>query len=418
VDVQRLSEHQLEALALLRTGSILKGTVGSGKSRTAIAYFLQAECGWTMEPFATVKNPETKKQLLIITMAKKRDEHDWDYELAQFGIPADIYGLSVIVDSWNNIKKYESFTGFAIFDEQKVSGYGAWVKSFLKITKQCSGWILLSATPGDTWLDYIPVFIANGFYKNKTAFVAEHVIFDRYSKYPKVDKYLRENKLLYLRDHITVNMDFQRSIEKHEIELWCDYDRKAYDFIKKERKDPYERISRSEETDGFIYKPIKNNSKFCFLLRRAAYDHESRIGDLRDVVDKHGKVIVFYNFRRELEIIRSAFENGHITIAEYNGRRHDSIPTTNKWIYLVQYNLSEGWNCITSDCVVFFSSNYSWRTLEQCKGRIDRMNTPFSDLYYYHIWSDAPIEKAIKAANKRKEIFNERQFTGDHFANE
>lgn len=90
--------------------------------------------------------------LCIITTARKRDTGEWDEELAHFYMSTDpehdIYEHKVVVDSWNNIGKYVGVkNAFFIFDEQRVVGKGAWVKSFYKIT-QNNEWILLSATPG------------------------------------------------------------------------------------------------------------------------------------------------------------------------------------------------------------------------------------------------------------------------------
>ena len=194
----QLDGNQLLALEQLKSGSILCGGVGSGKSRTSLAYFTVKECkgGLNGEP---MKDP---KNLYIITTAKKRDSKEWEDEFPPF--PFD--EIDICIDSWNNIGKYADVKdSFFIFDEQRLVGSGAWVKAFLKISKS-NHWILLSATPGDTWMDYIPVFIANGFYKNRTEFIRRHVVYSRFAKFPKVDHYVETGRLLRLRKSILVNM--------------------------------------------------------------------------------------------------------------------------------------------------------------------------------------------------------------------
>ena len=168
-----LYPHQQDALSRMKNGCILNGGVGSGKSITGLAYYFTQE-GGSIEPYSPMSNP---KDLYIITTAQKRNTMEWEKELSHFLLTTNpevaYYKNKVIVDSWNNIGKYSNVTdGWFVFDEQRVCGYGAWTKSFLKIAKS-NRWILLSATPGDCWLDYVPVFIANGFYKNKTEFTRE-----------------------------------------------------------------------------------------------------------------------------------------------------------------------------------------------------------------------------------------------------
>ena len=165
----QLRDYQLDAVRRMKNGCILCGGVGSGKSRTALAYYYLCEDGEIgTDEYVPMGDPP--KDLYIITTARKRDTCEWEGELSPFLLSpnheVNLYSNKVVIDSWNNIQKYaEVQNAFFIFDEQRVVGTGAWVKAFLRITK-ANRWILLSATPGDTWQDYIPVFIANGFYKN------------------------------------------------------------------------------------------------------------------------------------------------------------------------------------------------------------------------------------------------------------
>jgi hypothetical protein len=380
-----LRPHQEDALELLRDGNILCGQPGSGKSRVAIAYYMKHH-----QP----------KDIYVITTAKKRDSLDWVKEAAAYavGTESDATVAGVLrVDSWNNIAKYIDTQGaFFIFDEQRLVGSGAWVKAFLKIAKH-NNWILLSGTPGDTWMDYIPVFLANGFYKNKTEFVRTHVVFSSWAKFPKVERYLGAGKLNRLRREILVDMPFETHTVQHDEIIRVGYDKTLYDRVWKDRWDIYEE------------KPIDHIASVFYLLRKVVNSDSERFLATRQLVERVPRLIIFYNFDYELEILRELGED--VPIAEWNGHKHEEIPDTERWVYLVQYTAgSEGWNCITTNATLFYSPNYSYKVYRQARGRIDRLNTPYVDLYYYSIASQAPIERAIMSALRSKRTFNESAF--------
>ena len=345
------------------------------------------------------------KDLYIITTARKRDTCEWEGELAPFLLSthpeSNYYKNKVVVDSWNNIGKYKEVTNaFFIFDEQRVVGYGAWTKAFLKIAKS-NRWILLSATPGDTWQDYIPVFIANGFYRNKTDFIDQHVVYDWRAKYPKIDRYLNTGRLIRLRDRILVTMDFQRQTVSHHEDVAVPYDIATYKTVMRRRWNLWED------------RPIETAGELCYSLRRVVNSDEARSVALLELVEKHPKVIVFYNFDYELDILKSLYYGEGFEISEWNGHKHQPIPDGDKWVYLVQYTAGcEGWNCITTDTIVFYSQNYSYKVMVQAAGRIDRLTTPYTDLYYYHLKSFSGIDLAISKALKAKKNFNEGKFVG------
>ena len=401
----QLRDYQLDAVQNLRTGCILNGGVGSGKSLTSLSYYYMQNGGdigfLTGGDYIPMEDPPM--DLYIITTARKRDTMEWEGELAHFlmSTHSDIsmYSHKIVVDSWNNIQKYKDVkNAFFIFDEQRVVGSGAWVKAFLKITK-VNEWILLSATPGDTWSDYIPVFIANGFYKNKTEFLREHAVFARFSKYPKIEKFISTGKLLRLRRQILIDMDFKRETVQHHEDIYVHYDLPTYKDIMKRRWD----IWKDE--------PIINASGLCYALRKIVNTDQSRAVKLLEIFESHSKMIVFYNFDYELEILKSLYYGEDVTIAEWNGHKHEHTPTTDKWVYLVQYTAgAEGWNCITTDTIVFYSQNYSYKIMHQSAGRIDRLNTPFKDLYYYHLKTRSGIDLAIAKALNSKQKFNESGF--------
>ena len=396
-----LFDYQLDAVNRMRNGCILCGGVGSGKSRTSLAYYYKEQGGVLgTKNYVRMKNP---KDLYIITTARKRDTLEWEGELSYFLLSTNPkvngYKNRVTVDSWNNIQKYKNVTdSFFIFDEQRVVGSGVWVKSFLKIAKS-NDWILLSATPGDTWQDYIPVFIANGFYRNRTEFCNEHIIYSRFSKFPKIDRYINTGRLIRLRDRILVDMDFKRETIAHHEDIIVQYDIPKYKETMRNRWDPYNN------------EPITNASGLCYILRKIVNSDESRQIALMDILESRPRVIVFYNFDYELDILKGLHYGKDVQIAEWNGHSHQPIPTSKSWVYLVQYTAGcEGWNCIKTDTIVFYSQNYSYKVMAQAAGRIDRLNTPYTDLYYYHLKSRSGIDLAISKALKDKKKFNETRW--------
>lgn len=390
-----LATHQRLAMDKLRSGSILCGGVGSGKSRTSIAYYFCHECDGSIDENGNLEEASKNPDLYIITTAKKRDSHEWEEECKLFPLE----DCHIVIDSWNNIKKYSDIKeSFFIFDEQRLVGSGAWVKAFLKIAKS-NNWILLSATPGDTWSDYIPVFIANGFYKNRTEFTREHIVFSRFTKYPKIDRYINTSILEKYRSKIVVPMPVQRHTIRHYTDIRSNYDK---DIMNKVSKDRW-----NFETD----RPIENAGEACLLMRKVVNSDPSRLEFVLDSLKLDKKVIIFYNFDYELISLRKLLSKNKIPWAEWNGHKHESLLQKDQWAYLVQYNAgAEGWNCITTNVVIFYSLNYSYKIMEQAAGRIDRMNTPYKDLYYYRLVSDSKIDQAILKALKSKKTFNEKIF--------
>ena len=400
-----LFPYQMDAVKKMRNGCILNGGVGSGKSRTGLYYYFKEQGGSIDPDYIPMREP---KDLYIITTAMKRDTYEWLKELENYKMSVDPsrsqYKNKVVVDSWQVITKYENVeNAFFIFDEDRVTGFGVWVKAFLKIAKK-NDWIILSATPGDTWEQYIPVFIANGFYKNKTEFAREHIIYSRFTKYPKIDRYINQGRLIRLRNRILIDMDFDRQTQAHHEDIFCKYDAFKYKEVTKTRWDPYKN------------EPIQQASGLCYILRRIVNEDESRQKALLDLYKDHPRMIIFYNFDYELEILKNLNYGEDVEIGEWNGHKHQPVPFNRKWVYLVQYTAGcEGWNCIETDTMVFYSQNYSYKVMAQASGRIDRLNTSYRDLYYYHLKSRSGIDLAIARAVNEKKTFNETRWVGRTF---
>lgn len=396
-----LYDYQMAAVEKMFTGCILNGGVGSGKSRTGLYYYFKENGGSIKNDIRVpMKDP---KDLYIITTAMKRDSKEWDLELAHYAISTDpdsnSYENEVYVDSWNNIKKYVNVSGaFFIFDEDRVTGNGAWVKSFYKIASK-NDWIILSATPGDTWEQYIPVFVANKFYKNRSEFIREHVVYAPYTKYQKIDRYLNTQRLKRLRNKILIDMDFSRSTVAHHEDVFVDYDKNKYKGVMRDRWDIYKN------------EPINQASGLCLVLRKLVNSDFSRREAVLDLIKSHPRVIIFYNYNYERDILLELpYPKGTI-ISEWTGFAHQPVPTSDRWVYLVQYTAgNEGWNCITTDTIIFYSQNYSYKVMAQASGRIDRLTSPYRDLYYYHLKSKSSIDLAISRAVASKKQFNENRW--------
>lgn len=397
-----LRDEQLAAVYNMFDGCILNGGTGSGKSRTALYYYFTEYGGEMIYPDEYVPM-EKPPNLYIITPAQKRDKLEWESELAPLRMSKDrsvsMYDHNIVIDSWNNISKYDDVEdAFFIFDEQRVSGKGKWVKSFLKIAK-FNRWILLSATPGDTWMDYVPVFIANGFYKNRTEFEREHVVYNHYANFPSVKRYLSEGKLLRLRHKLLIDIDVKRDTTQHHEDVYCNYDISKYKEVMRNRWDP------------FKDEPIIDASGLCYVLRHIVNADEMRSTMLLQLLENHPRAVIFYNFDYELELLKSLYYGEGVEIAEWNGHKHEPVPLGDKWVYLVQYTAgNDAWNCTRTDTMVFFSQNYSYKVMRQASGRIDRLNTPYKDLYYYHLKSRSGIDLAISKALKAKKKFNEKDY--------
>lgn len=396
--------NQRIAVNKLRNGNILCGKVGSGKSRVSLVYFFEKECGGSIEPpYSALKE---FKDLYIITTARKRDTKEWEKEIAEFDM-FETDKIKVTIDSWNNIEKYvNAKNAFFIFDEQKVIGSGKWVESFYKITSSQrylnnglnNNWILLSATPGDKWEDYIPVFVANKFYRNKSEFMSMHAVFNPFTPYQKVERFVGVQKLEALKQRLLVNIKVKANHRTYEY-LKIPYDEQKYKKVAKTR------------WDIFTNNPIETAAMYCYTLRKVVNMSDDRLKALLNVFDRHGKVIVFYNFDYERDILRIMCHRLGITKAEWNGHKHELIPDTESWLYLVQYTAgAEGWNCTKTNVIVFFSLSYSYKATEQAAGRIDRRDTQFSDLHYYFIVTDSPIDRAIKKSLSEKKEFNVLSF--------
>ncbi len=395
-------DYQLDAIRKMHNGCILCGGVGSGKSRTSLAYYYSRMGGDlydTSKKFSMMTHP---KDLYIITTARKRDTAEWSVDMAPFLLSphpeANAYNNQVIVDSWNNIEKYVDVKdAFFIFDEQRVVGYGKWTKTFIKIARN-NEWILLSATPGDKWEDYMAVFIANGFYRNKSEFEYYHIVYNPRTTFPQVLQYINVDLLIQHRDELLVDMDFKRKTTSHHEEIAVKYDGELISQV----------IETRQNLEG---EPIENAAQFCSVLRQITFSDESRVVALLELIEKHPTAIIFYNYDFELDILKSIDYGDGVEVAEWNGHKHEPVPTSSKWVYLVNYAAgAEGWNCITTDTIIFYSQNYSWRIMNQAQGRIDRLNTPYMNLWYYHLVSRSPIDKAITRALKAKGKFNEGRF--------
>jgi hypothetical protein len=385
-----LYPHQREAVDALESGKILWGGVGTGKSRTAVAYYAEKQA---------------PRDVYVITTAKKRDSLDWEKEFSGLGLSkyerSPVHNAKLFVDSWNNIAKYKNVRGaFFIFDEQRLVGSGAWTKAFEFIAKPQNNntWILLSATPGDTWLDYMSVFIANGFYKNRSQFKREHVVYNTYSKFPKVERYIGVTKLKRLRAHLLVEMPFERHTTRVTQNIKVGYDQEKLNRVLKDRWNPYED------------RPIRSLAEFFYVMRRVVYSDPSRLEAVRQHMRKHPRLIIFYNFDYELEILRKLSDE--IPVSEWNGHNHDEVPEGDRWVYLVQYTAgAEGWNCTTTNATLFYSLTYSYKQWHQAHGRIDRLNTPYTLLHYYVLLAEVAIDRAVLAALREKHSFNEVKFT-------
>lgn len=397
LQTKKLRPHQVDALELIKNGSVVAGGVGTGKTLVSLAYFVAKVCEGDLNMGRKVNMPT---KLIVITTAKKRDDMDWQTEALNFGISVDptlsYTEAEMVVDSWNNIKRYVNETdAFFIFDEQRVVGTGAWVKSFIKITKS-NKWILLSATPADTWSDYVPLFVAHGFYRNHTHFNEEHAVWTFHGKYRKIRGYVGVRHLRKLRDSILVEMPYDRHTTRHLLTTHVEHDESLFEKVWKRRWNVFEDV------------PLVDVAEMHRVGRKVVNSDPSRLTKIEELGVKHPRMIIFYNFDYELERLRTLGSRMDVEVREWNGHKHEPVPTGERWLYLVQYQAgAEGWNCTATDVIVFYSLTYSHKIFEQSQGRIDRLDSPFSDLWYYILMSNSRIDRIIWRALSLKKSFHE-----------
>lgn len=406
-----LAPHQLKAIEEMKNGCILKGGVGTGKTRTALAYFYTrvAEGTLRINGAGDTTSPRRPVDIYVITTAKKRDERDWQDEAAALAIltassedgdrrGSSVAGIQLTVDSWNNVGSYREVTGsFFVFDEQRLVGSGSWVKAFYAIAKK-NQWIMLSATPGDTWMDYIPIFVANGFYKNRTEFIRRHVVYSNFTKFPKIDRYVETGVLERYRRRVLVDMPYERHTTRRHHNVVVPYP-----------KDVLDRRVMRDRWHVYEERPIRDVGELFNVMRKVVNTDPGRLVAIRRLLEQHQRLIIFYNFNYELDILRKLTKD-HV-VAEWNGHKHEPVPEGDSWVYLVQYTAgAEGWNCTTTDSMAFYSLPYSYKLWEQAHGRIDRLNTPYHELDYFILKSAAKIDSAIWRALLSKKNFSERKF--------
>lgn len=375
-DSLTLYPWQEKAVNELASGKVLYGEVGSGKTFTALVFY---------------KKNYGHLPLYVITTAKKRDTGDWEKEAGVVGI------TELTVDSWNNIKEYVDISNaFFIFDEQRAVGYGTWSLSMIKIAWNSNKWVMLTGTPGDRWIDYMTLFIANGWYKNKTDFINQHVEYDRFAKYPRVKAYHNQAKLQNYRKSILVGMHMVRKTERERIDIVAGYNKEKYMWAKN--------LKRNPDTG----KPFKGAGEYTQFARKLVSTSKGRVEQLERLLAFIERPIVFYNYDYERDILLQSITKLGLTYAEWSGHKHQSVPTGEHWVYIVQYTAgAEGWNCTTTDSMIFYSPNYSYKMMEQAEGRIDRLNTSYTHLKYYFLQSESPIDHSVFNAIKKKKKFNE-----------
>lgn len=378
--LKKLRPAQRDAVDRMHDGCVLLGRTGSGKTMTALGYWLKVHA---------------QQDLYVVTTPAKRDAMEWEGDSAKLGqyLPPER------VVSWNKIKDFEYLeSAFVVFDEQRVSGSGKWVKSFLKIAKR-NDWILLSATPGDVWIDWLPLFIANGFYRTRTQFTDRHVIWDPHTRYPRIKRYIEEDRLERCQEAICVYLASPNPISRMVHDELVSYDSRKYAEVTRKRWNPFE------------VRPMMDAGELCRVQRRIVLENVCREEALERLLKGHPRALVFYSYNYELEAIKAVCERLGRSYGQRNGHRHDPVPVSKEpWVYIVQYQSADAWNCISTNIAILYSLPYSWRQQEQAMGRIDRMNTPFDELHYYRLMTDSTIDNAILACLDRKETFNERVY--------
>lgn len=349
-----------------------------------------------------------KSNVLVITQASKVKSNDFVEEAKLLDEKWYNSQSSFTVVSWNSLAKWlkehqsENFADYAIIaDEiQRIKNYSTGMgKSFLKIASHTKCWAGFTATPGESWIQMMPYFVACGFVKHKTDFTNKFCVTQSFKGYIEIIGYNHEEVLnkwwsgiTYFPD--TKEMEKQLPSETHKV-------------VHFKAPTGYAKVLKTKtrlDTDEFI----DTSMAMCHYLRQLCCSKE-KVEWLKEFVESlDTSCVVFYTYIEEGEKIKEALKG--VKIWEINGKKHD-IPTADTIgkhdVVLAQWESgSASLNLQFMNYWVSFSPCYSLTTSCQSRGRIKRIGQT-KPMFYYYLKTDHTIENDIYKALKEKRDFSE-----------
>lgn len=151
-------------------------------------------------------------------------------------------------------------------------------------------------------------------------------------------------------------------------------------------------------------------TKLLYQRQLASQYNSNKTTKLRDLLEStNDRVIVFYNFKEELEKIEDMCIRMERPISVVNGQNKDlkAYENESNSITLIQYQAGAmGLNLQKSNKIIYFSLPLSSELFEQSKKRIHRIGQKKSCMYYYLITENTIEEKIFEVLSMRKDFTN------------
>ncbi|MBL0992197.1 MAG: DEAD/DEAH box helicase [Escherichia coli] len=417
----KLFDYQKEAIENFESKPLNLSDVGTGKSYMSIGSYVKSECS----------------KLLIICLAPKVNDFVEDSEIFNLNVTAlnkgtkknkELLSESNLVaisfeSSWRltELNKWVDKDTFIIIDEShKVSVSKSKVTKFVMgLSKRAKYNYLCTATPVsngklENW--YPQLFISNVFRKPKKEFEQLFVI-----KQMRQMGSMRFMQITgYRNEHLLEQM-----IDEASVKYKRDKGYLPEDYVYKTKKPAmYNKLKKSRlyKDDNDLRVELDNSSKLFNSLRQVSHGFLNGISKqvskepferLDAILETHNneRVVIFYNYKWEAEMLKQLLDKLKRPYGEYNGSVKDLKPFKNNdnGVVLAQYkSASTGINdFVISNVMVFNSMPLSSTEYLQAKGRTDRHGQDKTPLYY-HIVPDTPIEKKIFSV-----VTNGKDFTNE-----
>lgn len=416
-----LFDYQKEAIENYKEKSFNLSDTGVGKTVMALGSFIESKC----------------KKLLVICLAPKVVDFAEDGVLMNVDITplnrgskknkellAESDKVAISFESVWRIPEFLKWVDedtFIIIDEShKVANTSSKVTKYvMKLSKKAKYTYLCTATPisNGKYEQYYPQLKMLGVYNGTkkeyyNMFVDERMTRMGGSQFMQITGYRNIDLLENMVNQCSVN--YKR--DKPYLPEDYVYKTKKPAMFNKLKK------NRMYKTDNGEVIELDNSSKLFNALRCVSHGFLLGINKqvskepferLQAILETHNneRVVIFYNYNIELEMLKQLLSKLKRPTSEYNGARKDLKEFKGKYngVVLAHYkSASTGINdFVISNVMVFNSLPLSSIELTQSKGRIDRQGQGKKPMYYFII-PDTPVEKKIF-----EQITNGKDFTNE-----